>query len=407
MSNGVVDAPTSGHSRAIEADETAKLECIAGLKETEQQSRDIWAPAGGRAPKTDDKEVHCDKLTSKFNVDRAIHRPITLVKTTLKTLNTIPAARDAEQDTSKEGFLLGGDGTLSRTEPKGSTSLHISYQIKRSNPARLHSQPFGKTPRHPDVVETLMGTSNTDPMSDSRICKTATSKSKERNLYIYLESTLYTLTKPAFRHGPIALPLAASQEKAQTTDETLDCTAFQTAIIGATGELDQHVEDDEEDTKQLYDVASWFDTLGFSSYGTLITEDVLGTEVEALASERLSCPRTPPSTSPTVERTLDLPIPVGAEFPSGFWNAPVPGQEFVKDKFFNSKGLKRWIGEGRPKRPSFYSTIESPPQSPMMPIVVSIDDGQGIVQDTVPMGYNLSHDLGDFLSWQADKLVYI
>ncbi|KAM0363145.1 hypothetical protein ACHAO7_010343 [Fusarium culmorum] len=407
MSSEKVADHTSGHSRAIQGDETVRLERIAGLEETEQPSRDTRAPSAGKAPKTNVEEFYGYRLTSKFNAKRAINRPTTLVETTQKTLNKTTAARDTEQDISKEGLLVRGDEILSRTEPEGSTSLHISHQMTQGDPAGLHSQPFGNSPQYTIAVETMTGTSIIDPTGDSRICKTATSKRKENDEYIYLESTLYTLTQPAFRHGPIALPLVALREKAQKTDGNLDCTVFQTAIIGAAGELDQHLEDEEEDTKQLYDVASWFDTLGFASCGALITEDVLEREVEALASERSSLHEESSAAFPTVEDALHLPIPVDAEFPSGFWNAPVPGQGFDKDRSFNSKGLKRWIREGRPKRPSFYSTIESPPPSPMMPLVVSIDGGQGSVKDTVPMGYNLSHDLGDFLSWQADKFVYI
>ncbi|KAM0362968.1 hypothetical protein ACHAO7_010160 [Fusarium culmorum] len=188
-------------------------------------------------------------------------------------------------------------------------------------------------------------------------------------------------------------------------DDDLDWAAFQMAIIGGVGDL---IEDEqgEEDIKQLEDITSWFDAFGFETYGALVTEEATEPVVEPMPSMRSSTLSTFSSTPSIEESSIDLPIPVGAEFASRFWNTPVPGQDFKNAKFFKSKGLKRWVGEGRPKRPSFYSSAESPPSSPMMQLVVSLDDGEAIVQDMVPMGYNLGHDLDDFLSWQAEKLIY-
>lgn len=55
----------------------------------------------------------------------------------------------------------------------------------------------------------------------------------------------------------------------------------------------------------------------------------------------------------------------------------------------------------RGRRPSVDS-IQSLPQSPMMDLVVSHDvEGNEYV---VPMGFNLSHDLGDFLTWHAEHV---
>ncbi|KAL1841575.1 hypothetical protein VTJ49DRAFT_6885 [Mycothermus thermophilus] len=53
----------------------------------------------------------------------------------------------------------------------------------------------------------------------------------------------------------------------------------------------------------------------------------------------------------------------------------------------------------RPRSPST-SSVQSLPQSPMMDLVVSHDvEGNEYM---VPMGFNLSHDLGDFLTWSAE-----
>ncbi|KAG7293399.1 hypothetical protein NEMBOFW57_003449 [Staphylotrichum longicolle] len=73
----------------------------------------------------------------------------------------------------------------------------------------------------------------------------------------------------------------------------------------------------------------------------------------------------------------------------------------------NHAGLAIDAGRGkhqqqqRGRRPSVDS-IQSLPQSPMMDLVVSHDvEGNEYV---VPMGFNLSHDLGDFLTWHAEHV---
>jgi hypothetical protein len=188
-------------------------------------------------------------------------------------------------------------------------------------------------------------------------------------------------------------------------DDTLDWTAFQMAILGGAGDLLQDMSS-EEDTKQVEEITSWFDTFGFETYGVLVPGDVPKpeSEPEPTPSMRSSAHSTLSSTPSTINTDVDLPIPVGAEFPSGFWNAPAPGQALDKAKFFNSTGLKRWVGEGGPKRPSSHSSEESLPPSPMMPLVVRMGTGEADIPNTVPMGYNLGHDLGDFLKWEAENV---
>jgi hypothetical protein len=236
---------------------------------------------------------------------------------------------------------------------------------------------------------------------------------EETDEYYYLKSTPYTLTKPSFRHGPITLAKAEVGKGVKTMDDTLDWTAFQMAILGGAGDFFQDMSID-EDTKQADDIASWFDTFGFETYGVLIPGDMPEPEPEAepthvhahaTPSLRSSSHSTFSSTPSTIDTDIDLPIPVGAEFPSGFWNAPAPGQALDKAKFFNSTGLKRWVGEGHPKRPTSNSEEEeSLPPSPMMPLVVHMSAGETDIPDTVPMGYNLHHDLGDFLKWEAENV---
>ena len=46
--------------------------------------------------------------------------------------------------------------------------------------------------------------------------------------------------------------------------------------------------------------------------------------------------------------------------------------------------------------------VDSLPQSPMLDLVMTTAvDGS---KEFVPMGYNLGHDLGDFLKWESENV---
>lgn len=137
----------------------------------------------------------------------------------------------------------------------------------------------------------------------------------------------------------------------------------------------------------------------------------------------------------------NMPIPVTTEHPSGFWNT----QPFDASRFHtgSSCGIKRWTLEGHPKRyqgpgidvekantlsadsdgtktgsspkpmhsakfaqrsrRGIRESVDSLPQSPMLELVMTTAvDGS---KDFVPMGYNLGHDLGDFLKWESEHVV--
>ncbi|KAM0364082.1 hypothetical protein ACHAO7_010072 [Fusarium culmorum] len=260
----------------------------------------------------------------------------------------------------------------------------------------------------PQIPREIDGPSevHTGPASNPRAVDTVGAKRKEDHRYVYFKSTPYTFTQPSFRHGPIALSQDALREKTKMRDDDSDWVAFQMAILGGAGDLVED-EQDEEDIKQLEDITSWLGAFGFETYGALVGEDASEQVVDPVPQMRSSAPIPSTSTGSIVESSTDLSLPIGVEFCSGFWNTPKPNQEFNKAKFYKCKGLKRWVGEHRPKRPSFYRSTESPPPSPMMQLVVSMDNGEATVEDLVPMSYNLSHDLGDFLSWQAEQLIHI
>lgn len=141
-----------------------------------------------------------------------------------------------------------------------------------------------------------------------------------------------------------------------------------------------------------------------------------------------------------MEQSQSMPIPVTTEHPSGFWNT----RPFDASRFLTGSecGIKRWTLEGHPKRyqgpgidvakantlprsntngnglqrfsqkplhsaksvhkRGIRESIDSLPQSPMLDLVMTTAvDGS---KDFVPMGYNLGHDLGDFLKWESEHV---
>ncbi|KAI5467545.1 hypothetical protein BGZ63DRAFT_419243 [Mariannaea sp. PMI_226] len=218
---------------------------------------------------------------------------------------------------------------------------------------------------------------------------------EEKNGILYLPGTPFTLTNPMFRQGSIMISKADICQNVKAMDDTLDWTAFQMAILCGAGDLFPDLTW-EEDRKQVDDITAWFDSFGFKSCGTLLSEDV-----PVLSSSEST--RSTISVSPsTVDMDSELPIPVDSEYPSGFWNSSSPSSLGLREKFFHSKGLRRWTGEGHPKPYMNRNSIDSGPPSPMLPLIISPGSADG--DDPVPMGYNLNHDLGEFLRWEAENV---
>ncbi|RGP80315.1 hypothetical protein FLONG3_1464 [Fusarium longipes] len=430
LSENMTDFLTGQRFRRIEADEMltpARIEALRRKREAAQQLDDERAEERARErysidsirsaasdnSETDVEPFHLEQLASRIGVRQVVEKTAVPVEATPPSPELTPDLGLISQDITKHGSMMGDNESIGSTHDKSEASPKIPPQIPDKNLARLDAEPVEVLPSIAEVVGTAAAESQPELSSGTPATEPPRLIIEETDEYYYLKSTSYTLTKPSFRHGPIALAKIEVNKGLKAMDDTLDWTAFQMAILGGAGDFFQDMSID-EDTKQAEDIASWFDAFGFETYGTLIPGDMPkpGPEVgpthvhtHAPPSLRSSSHSTFSSTPSTIDTDIDLPIPVGAEFPSGFWNAPAPGQALDKAKFFNSTGLKRWVGEGRPKRPTSHSEEEeSLPPSPMMPLVVHMSAGEADIPDTVPMGYNLHHDLGDFLKWEAENV---
>ncbi|ENH61667.1 hypothetical protein FOC1_g10016490 [Fusarium oxysporum f. sp. cubense race 1] len=414
--------------RRIEADEMLtpdRIEALRKKREAAQQldderattrerySIDSVRSAASDNSETDIEPFHLDELASRIRARQAVENSAVSVVVTPPATDLTPDLDLVSRDVSKRASGEEDDESVGSNKDKSDASPETSPQVPVKNPARFGAEASQKLPSIPEVLvaATAKDEASIEPPASPPATETTNMKMEENDEFFYLKSTPYTLTKPSFRHGPITLAKAEVGKGVKTMDDTLDWTAFQMAILGGAGDFLQDMSS-EEDTKQVEEITSWFDTFGFETYGVLIPEDVPEPEPEPVAvsvsehtpSMRSSAHSTLSSTPSTIDTDIDLPIPVGAEFPSGFWNAPAPGQTLDKAKFYNSTGLKRWVGEGRPKRPSSHSSEDSLPPSPMMPLVVHMGAGEADIPDTVPMGYNLDHDLPDFLKWEAENV---
>ncbi|KAK8104275.1 uncharacterized protein PG998_011308 [Apiospora kogelbergensis] len=232
--------------------------------------------------------------------------------------------------------------------------------------------------------------------------------------YVFLRSSACTITMPLFKHGPIRLAKSdLIPDPKLGAEEGLDWTAFQMAILGGAGDWFSDSEDTirQREAEEAADLMDWWDEWHFERAGGLVKK-----ETEQLPSPTSTItesgedysdfsysdiernnPYSPNhrwqqtmQEAATEGRSLELSMPPRATC-HGFWDED-------HDKLYNSGGVQRWTTEGKPERESLLSL----PQSPMLDFTLVTSDNGDV--DFVPMGYNLGHDLGDFLKWEAENV---
>ncbi|KXX82224.1 hypothetical protein MMYC01_201786 [Madurella mycetomatis] len=390
-----------------------------------------------------------------------------------------PTTKSYHEDDGEEGTLP----IMMIVEDEPSTQGKLAESpmppIKTHLHRRLPSRQLPPLPTIPEIVATgpqeaaLSPTSIPQPPGTP--CKINTDD------YVFLDSTPFTLTVPAFRHGQIRLAKADLPigKLAAAVDDTLDWTAFQMAILGGAGDFFSEPTDysrpSDAELDELDEMVSWFGSFGFQGAGNLVgppeqpprTPGQLWTPVlpRTPALSPPSAVSTPASNSHTPItgnrspgfRRIDppAPSPSPSEYPD-YQSRPDRGtrrpeqllvvSDSIAGRFFPQQSNppppfnpkhRRSVSSGTfgfqqqqqqqppppPYSPSTPSSLESRrhvglaidstrrpsvdslqslPQSPMMDLVVSHDvEGNEYM---VPMGFNLSHDLGDFLNWHAEHV---
>jgi hypothetical protein len=308
----------------------------------------------------------------------------------------------------------------------------------------------------PTIPETIAsGAENAFLSPISRRKGTNPTSRLNTNDYIYLQSTPFTLTAPSFRHGPIriAKPDRTIGQLAAAVDDTLDWTAFQMAIIGGAGDFFTEATDysrpSDSELDERDEMAAWFAEFGFESPGALVPA------AEALRLDQLEAEAA--YNAPT-SKPVEAPIPVApsvviteaentalpARGSSLAWRVEAPPPPFPTTYYMISttgigagqEGVGNWLRHSPPPQyesrgnyipslprnalgtshPNAHPQISAPmkgnrvstesetslPQSPMLDLVVNVD-AQGN-EYMVSMGYNLHHDLPDYLSWSAEHM---
>lgn len=217
--------------------------------------------------------------------------------------------------------------------------------------------------------------------------------------YVFLQSSPCSITSPRFRHGPIRLTKSdLIPDMKVGADEGLDWTAFQMAISGGAGDWFSESDDviRRREAEEVDELVDWFGSLNFKNSGGLVTQDF---EVPS-----------PTSTSSGEEYSdvsyteIEKDNPYS---PHHHWHklqrkAAAEGRQFDLDM----DGLeldtsKMRLSDRGSKEYDCRESYASLPQSPMLDLrVIRSEEGDDL--DVVPMGYNLGHDLGDFLKWEAE-----
>ncbi|KAG9229891.1 hypothetical protein BJ875DRAFT_473659 [Amylocarpus encephaloides] len=234
-----------------------------------------------------------------------------------------------------------------------------------------------------------------------------------------LPGTKYTLTSPHFQHGPIRFSRSDLEDKRSRyarekrytplhqmweENEPLDWTAFQIAISGAVDEDLENVED--LDMKD--DMWDWWEELGIGGPGRLLKDFATPESYKGEDSEE----RDLSVSSGIFERENDL-----VETDDVDINAPVLAHQDIiaaglevdtRYSFPSSPSTDQLVFRATQAQFDFRckqqeNTPDSLPPSPMFDLVMTHgDEGKRTVpKEFVPMGFNLGHDLEDFLEWEA------
>ncbi|KAI0473813.1 hypothetical protein GGR56DRAFT_649140 [Xylariaceae sp. FL0804] len=242
--------------------------------------------------------------------------------------------------------------------------------------------------------------------------------------YIFLQSSPRSINLPTVRHGPIRLAKADMSPELKQADDLdwtvgLDWTAFQMAISGGAGPCWAPEADDAADQSDLEDIADlmeWWDSYDFESPGGLVGGglDDMPSPPSSASGDEFSDVDTSCS---EIEGEVDSPYSHHdwqyldpQQAPTGHGHGHVEANLVPENSSIHL--LKEQLAiQACPPPPESEEkqcvAVERPalsslPQSPMLDLRVIRGEKGGDDVDVIPMGYNLGHDLGDFLRWEAE-----
>jgi hypothetical protein len=270
-------------------------------------------------------------------------------------------------------------------------------EITFPSPPRLPRRPSasGNVPHLPTIPEIspLSLSSTNTSISTSALLPSPPFNPEPEETYVFLPSTPFTLTSPLFRHGAVRVPIPYREPKASSQDEeALDWTAFQMAISGTNGYggVDSYEREEreriewEEMEREVDGIWEWWAEFGFQGWGRMVGDETLKVQSKTLRRRK----RREDIERSGVER-LKLP----ARQSQLVRNEVVDTEKIVAE---DRTGIGNAIDAQR--RGSFADSL---PPSPMLDLVVPSPSKDN---EIIPMGFNLGHDLGDFLRWGTDHV---
>lgn len=274
-----------------------------------------------------------------------------------------------------------------------------------STPPRQQA-PLSRTQTFPPVTSRHTRSSSRRLMTDLPSIPETQSTSE----YVYLRSSVHSSITPSIRHG--AIRLSKSDLVKLGGDDGLDWTAFQMAILGGAGDLFPERDDElrQLEEEDITNITNWFDSWHFESTGKLVTSNyeassptstLSGDDMPDLSySEIESDSAHSPQRRPQDGRRKSRP-PTGSQLDYNFIkgrrqaspHSSTDGRASADGAWAKDSEQKKVVVNGQ--------SDNSLPPSPMLDLrVIRSDNGDDM--DVVPMGYNLGHDLGDFLKWEAE-----
>lgn len=355
ISENVADILTGQRFRKVAADEMLTPERLRQLKQLREEAERQALPEPADSSQASFAE---GRVGDSAPTDVSVGYPPASETAERPAPPGNRAAHGGETGEDRTGTVVQDSQAARRREPDicGSRPSCRDSALARGN-GRLPRHVAGDRDRPVDVLE-----------------------AEQKEEFLYLQSTPYSLTKPMFKHGPIALSKAAMGEAAMTMDDSLDWTAFQMAILGGAGEFTSgQVEEDAG--RMAEDLTVWFDSFGFETHGEMILGDAPPQRVSGCGS-MVSC-------SSGRASDVELPIPtfVGAGGEPRMVHEPL--------RFAEERHVGQW-----PCHPAD-GALE------VRPLVVGRGGSGDIDESTaerVPMRCNMNEDLDAFLRWEAQHL---
>ncbi|PQE22706.1 hypothetical protein CJF31_00001664 [Rutstroemia sp. NJR-2017a BVV2] len=364
-----------------------------------------------------------------------------------KPLPDLPDSDDLEVSAIEQAFE-----DLNFPSPPRNSSPHLPRS--RSNTGLTTTL----LPTIPEVTQLQVKTLHTPTRSlsqDSEFSQdSATSSISD---YIQLPSTPYTLTSPLFRHGPIRVETLchSRRDSLNSPEEALDWTAFQMAISGTMDDGGFGFGADEESLQEADDaevdaLLEWWASFGYQGTGRLVKEAPPSRRKKARSDgskevsnlSKVVNFRTSKALGPSMMNTEVNATGTGLDYRGGLWVPQLRDQEFTSNNTPSRQSVQLKPKPAKTPTQSHFprSRAITPPPAPLpsqqqqqqqqqppqgpgarrdvvlkvdVPPTNTADDSDDdslppspinlvkIKDEYIPMGYNLGHDLGDFLNWET------